>query len=71
MEIGSLEVVGIPWNKIDGLTDKIRDVTAEQVQAVAKKYLIDDLLTVGVLDPQAIDPKKKLANDRAAASIKH
>jgi len=71
MEIGSLEVVGIPWNKIDALTDKIRDVTAEQVQAVAKKYLIDDLLTVGVLDPQPIDPQKKLANDRAAASIKH
>ena len=71
MEIGSLEVVGIPWNKIDALTDKIRDVTADQVQAVAKKYLIDDRLTVGVLDPQPIDPQKKLANDRAAASIKH
>ena len=71
MEIGSLEVVGISWNKIDALTDKIRNVTADQVQAVAKKYLIDDRLTIGVLDPQPIDPQKKLANDRAATSIKH
>ncbi len=71
MEIGSLEIVGIPWNKIDTLTDKIRAVTADQVQAAAKKYLIDDRLTVGVLDPQPIDPQKKLANDRAAVSIKH
>ena len=71
MEIGSLEVVGIPWNKIDALTDKIREVTADQVQAVAKKYLIDDRLTVGVLDPQPIDPQKKSVNQAASASIKH
>jgi hypothetical protein len=38
---------------------------------VAKKYLIDDRLTVGVLDPQPIDPQKKLANQAASASIKH
>jgi hypothetical protein len=30
---------------------------------------MDDHLTVGILDPQPIDPKKKLANERAAANI--
>jgi zinc protease len=28
------------------------------VQAVAKKYLVDDSLTVAVLDPQPLDGRK-------------
>lgn len=71
MEIGSAEIVGLSWQKIDATIDQIQAVTAAQVQAVAKKYLVDDRLTIGVLDPQALDPQKKLANDRAAVSIKH
>jgi zinc protease len=30
---------------------RINAVTAEQVQAVAKKYLLEETLTVAVLDP--------------------
>lgn len=71
MEIGTSEIVGISWQKIDAMTDKIRAVTAQQVQEVAKKYLIDDRLTVGILDPQPIDPQKKIATNAASASIKH
>ena len=71
MEIGTSEIVGISWQKIDAMTDKIRAVTAQQVQEVAKKYLIDDRLTVGILDPQPIDPQKKIANNAASVSIKH
>lgn len=69
MEIGSAEIVGTSWKKIDLMTDKIQAVTADQVKAVAGKYFMDDHLTVGILDPQPIDPKKKLANERAAANI--
>jgi len=69
MEIGSAEIVGTSWKKIDLMTDKIQAVTADQVKAVASKYFMDDHLTVGILDPQPIDPKKKLANERAAANI--
>ena len=39
-------------------------MTAEEVQAVAKKYFGDDTLTVAVLDPQPLDqakPKKSAA----------
>ena len=37
----------------------IQAVTAGQVQEVAKKYLIDDRLTVAVLDPQPMDGKAR------------
>ena len=53
------------------MNSKIQSITSEQVQNVAKKYLIDELMTIGVLDPQPIDQQKILANERAAASIKH
>jgi zinc protease len=58
MEIGSTEGAGLSWRDIDLLVEKIREVSAEEVQAVAKKYFIDDHLTVGVLDPQPIDASK-------------
>jgi len=59
MEIGHIEASGLNWRDIDKLLDKIRSVTAEEVQAVAKKYLIDDTLTVAVLDPQPMDAAAK------------
>jgi zinc protease len=34
-------------------------VTSEQIQAVAKKYLVKDNLNVATLDPQPIDPNAK------------
>jgi hypothetical protein len=34
------------------ITQKLRKVTPDQVQAVARKYLVDDRLTVAILDPQ-------------------
>ncbi|MRR50974.1 MAG: insulinase family protein [Rhodocyclaceae bacterium] len=64
MEIGGLIAVGHSYKDIDRMLDKIRSVTAEEVQAVAKKYFKDDSLTVAVLDPQPIDdkmPKKPAA----------
>lgn len=53
MEIGSAEIAGISWKELDPILDRLQTITPEQVQAVAKKYLIDDTLTVAVLDPQA------------------
>ena len=57
-QIGSLEIGGYPHKAIDTMIEKLRQVTPEQVQAVAKKYLLDDSLTVAVLDPQPLDPNK-------------
>jgi zinc protease len=68
MEIGGAEASGVNWRDIDKLLDKIRSVTAEEVQAVAKKYFIDDTLTVAQLDPQPIDPA---AQRKPAFAVRH
>lgn len=51
MQIGTLETVGLDHKLLDEYVDRIRAVTPEQIQAVAKKYLIDDGLTVAILEP--------------------
>ncbi|CAM3764331.1 M16 family metallopeptidase [Polynucleobacter antarcticus] len=52
MEIGSTEMAGFSWRDIDVMLQKMETISPAQVQAVAKKYLVDDGLTIGVLDPQ-------------------
>ncbi len=51
MQIGTLETVGLDHKLLDEYVNRIRAVTPEQIQAVAKKYLIDDGLTVAILEP--------------------
>lgn len=58
MQIGMLESTGLSWRYLDEFPQRLQAVTAEQVQAVARKYLVDDQLTVAVLDPQPIDEHK-------------
>ena len=53
MEIGSTEMAGFSWKDIDFMLEKMQTITPEQVQAVAKKYLVDEGLTIAILDPQA------------------
>jgi zinc protease len=55
MEIGTLETAGLGWQKANEYVSKINQVTAEQVREVAKKYLVDDHLTIAYLEPQAIN----------------
>ena len=55
MQLGRLAAVGLDWRMLDSYADKLNAVTAEQVQAVARKYLVDRQLTVAVLDPQPMD----------------
>ena len=59
MQLGTLETVGLGWQKKNEYLEKIKQVTSEQVQLVAKKYLHSDRLTVAILEPQPIDPSKK------------
>lgn len=59
MQIGTIETIGFPWKILEDYPNKLRAVTPEQVQAVAKKYLLPDNLTVATLDPQPIDPNAK------------
>lgn len=52
MKIGKLAVTGLPWQLEPEYAARLRAVTAEQVQAVARKYLRDDNLTVAVMVPR-------------------
>lgn len=58
MQIGTLETVGLDWRLMEKYLDRVRAVTAEQVQAVAKKYLVAENRTVAILDPQPLGNKK-------------
>jgi zinc protease len=58
MQIGTMETSGLSHKDIDLMVDKLRTVTAQQVQQVAQKYLQDDNLTVAVLDPQPLQAKQ-------------
>ncbi|MGH8712229.1 MAG: M16 family metallopeptidase, partial [Burkholderiales bacterium] len=59
-QIGSWEMAGLSYKTLDILVDKLKAVSAEQVQAVAKNYFSDDNLTIAVLDPQPLENKKPL-----------
>ena len=54
-ELGSLWIQGLPMDADVRLMQRLRTVTAAQVQAVAAKYFGDDQLTVATLVPQARD----------------
>jgi len=53
-EIGMLETIGVGWRAGDDYVERIRAVTAEDVQRVVGKYLQPDTLTVGVLEPLSL-----------------
>ena len=55
MQIGTLETVGLSWKMLDDYVERIRAITPEQIQQVAKKYLIDDNLTIATLIPLPMD----------------
>lgn len=68
MQIGTLETVGLGWEVKENYPERIQAVTSEQVQAVARKYLVDDRLTVAVLDPLPMDAEAKARARKAAAA---
>ncbi len=57
--LGSLESTGIGYQLMDEYVPQILAITAEQIQTVAKKYLINDQLTVAELIPQEIKSVSK------------
>lgn len=64
MQIGRLESIGLSHLDANIILERLQTVTAEQVKAVAEKYLIDDSLTVAVLDPQPL-AKTTAQNDQS------
>ena len=68
MRLGTLETVGLGWNKLDDYVQRIQAVTPEQVRDVARKYLTDDRLTVAILEPLPLDGRRPKA---PAAALDH
>ena len=51
MLLGQAETVGVGWRHIDKFLERIRIVTAQDVQRVAKQYLVPGSRIVGILIP--------------------
>ena len=66
MLIGEYESTGLSHRALDTRLAKLQAVTAAQVQEVARKYLVDDSLTVATLDPQPLDAKMPVAHKGAS-----
>ena len=62
MQIGQMESIGLGHKAIPVMLKKLQEVTAQQVQDVAREVFQDDNLSVAVLDPQPISGEHKHAN---------
>jgi zinc protease len=71
MQLGMLETVGLDWRLNDEAVDRLKAVTPEQVQAVAKRYLTEDNLTFARLDPQPMDETSARRQMRAVSGGGH
>jgi len=54
MQLGEYVTAGLPPEALAHRVDKLRAVTALEVQAAAQQWLKDDQLSVAELDPQAL-----------------
>jgi zinc protease len=65
MQLGTVEAAGIGWQKLQDYVDKVNSITAAEVQKIASKYLIEDHLTIGYLDPLPIPEGAQIADESA------
>lgn len=68
-ELGTQWAQGLGVDAGDRLIEQLRGVTADQVQAVARRYFDDDALTVVQLVPQPLDKARKLRTP--VAGLRH
>ena len=63
MQLGTSESVGLGWRKVSEYVDRVNAITAADVKAAAIKYLTDDHLTIGTLDPLPIPEGAKISDE--------
>jgi zinc protease len=68
MQLGEYAIAGLPPEALARRVDKLRAVTAQEVQAAARQWLMDDQLSVAELDPQPLKPQPRRA---AVAGVRH
>jgi zinc protease len=72
--LGSLVSVGLPVDTLDQWVDNLRQVTPEQIRAVAQKYFDRNKQTVAVLLPKEVeknDPKQSKQDVQISHSHRH
>jgi zinc protease len=52
MQLGVLDNAGLAPDSFALQARRLQDVTADQVREVARRFLVDDGLTVAVLEPE-------------------
>ncbi len=68
MQLGEYVSAGLPPEALLGRVDKLRAVSAEDVQRAAREWLREDRLSVAELDPQALKPQSERA---AVPGVRH
>ena len=68
MQLGEYAIAGLPPEALARRVDKLRAVTAQDVQAAAQQWLKDDQLSVAELDPQTLKPQARRA---AVPGVRH
>jgi zinc protease len=68
-ELGNQWVQGLPLDAGERLVERLRAVTAEQVQSVAARYFGDDQLTVAELLPQPLNTQRPAR--KPTAGLRH
>lgn len=71
MQLGMAETIGLGWRVVDEYVDRINQVTPEQVQQVAQKYLIEDRKSVAYLDPLPLPEGAEPPSDEAGNGGHH
>jgi zinc protease len=70
MQIGQLESIGLSYRDIPLMLQKLQEVTAQQVQQVAREFFKDDNLTVAVLDPQPLSGKPRHMMQEGGSNVR-
>jgi zinc protease len=68
MQLGEYVTAGLPPAALAGRVDKLRAVTAKEVQDAARQWLQEDRLSVATLDPQRVNPQ---AQTQAVSGASH
>jgi zinc protease len=68
MQLGEYVTAGLPPEALARRADKLRAVTAQEVQAAARQWLQDDRLSAAELDPQPLQAKAQRA---AMPGVRH
>ncbi len=59
MQLGEYVTAGLPPDALTHRVDKLRAVTADQVREAARKWLVDDQLSVAELDPLPVQAQTR------------